>query len=193
MSKDVKSSKSRARASALSSGPQTVHRFRLTTYGVMSAGATGQLLNTQTVDPSAFTEFSDLSALFSEIRIVRARVHMCMRRIHSDATSGANVNDYDAGFAVGFDPAITTTAPTSPQNVYAIAGAKLIPSNMVATQTFEAKIPQMAWAAITSPVPGPYAGCYGAFQMASANGAYGANATVATIATEVEVEVRGRR
>ncbi len=188
MSKD---SKQRSRKSALSNGPQTVHSYRLTVSAPVQASAAGTVLVVTTVDPTSFTEYADLSALYSEIRIKRARYHLSYR--HQGSASSGGVEISRGGVAVAFNPANTATAPTSIAASWAVAGAKLVSGKITDTVIVEAKIPSMGWASTAAPIPGPYAGCYGAFELASNVGAFEANDSVFTGLLECEYEVRGRR
>ncbi len=170
----------------LTSVPSTVHRFRLTTISTQSSSAGGVIAGVYTFDPSGFTEFTDISDLFAEIRIKSARITVVPR---ADASvAGSRI---DAGIPVAANLGVTSTAPASRTEVYSCAGAKVFQTNCVRPMVFEASIPTMNWALTSSPVPGPYAGCYGAFWIYSAN--LDASRQYYDIFMECDYECRGRR
>jgi len=190
MSHDRKSNKTLARASPgrpLSS-PSTVYRFRLTNISTIGTSAGTVISTVITCDPTSYTEYSDLSNLFSEIRLVSSKIHIANRPFYSSSTAA----DASPAIPVGFDPGITSTAPSNQISVWAIGGAKQHPFNSLESHTYVAKVPNMAWATTASPVPGAYAGCYGAWQLYQAGFTSG-SVTYALCYTENIYELRGRR
>ncbi len=185
MDRKAKQSKS-APASALSAKVGTTQRFRITYTTVVSADAGGALASVLTLDPSSYTEYASIADLYGEIRLKSSKLHIC------------NIQIVDSGFPliqrnmpVGCDLSITSTAPTSQAGVWSIAGARPHPSQSPERHTYVAKIPNMSWASTANPAPGPYAGCYGAWQIFR-NGLT-ANAAYFDAYLENEYEVRARR
>ncbi len=187
MSTDRKRSKASRVPSTLSSAPSTIHRFRLTTIATVSSTAGGAIASVHTFDPTGFAEFSDISDLFSEIRIKAARITLTP----VVGASGAGLPTIVRGVPVACNLGVTSTAPTSRTEVWSCAGAKVFQLNCVRPMVFEANIPQMSWALTSSPVPGPYAGCYGAFWIYSAN--LDNSSQYYDMFMECEYECRGRR
>ena len=168
--------------------PNQVYRFRLVTYQTLTSSAAGVLSGFQTFNPASFTEYSSyLSSLFNQVRIVEARGHW------------TNVNPHADGYATGFqkyavpfacDLGLTNTTPSSILIVYECPNSKLVQLASEQNTTLIAKITGNEFALTSSPVPGPYAGCYGQFQW------YQSNLTVstayATLYFEAVYEFRSR-
>ncbi len=190
---DKKRSRKSAQFSrALSTLPSTVHSFRISYAATAQSDGAGLVAKVHTFDPSSYTEYSDISGLFSEIRVKRARLHLVPNRPLNSVSGGAPLQTFDScGIAVGCNLGITSTVPASRQEVWACAGAKVFSYGAVRPFIIDAVIPQMAWATTASPVPGPYAGCYGAFQLYRSG--FSATTDVYDYFIELEYEVRGRR
>jgi hypothetical protein len=189
MSHDRKTkSLSRASPGRPLSSPSTVYRFRLSNISTFGTSAGTVIASVITCDPSSFTEFSDLSNLFSEIRIVSSKIHLANRPVLATDINA----DHSPALPVGFDPGITSTVPTTQVAVWAIGGARQHPLNSLESHTYVAKIPNMAWATTASPVPGAYAGCYGAWQLYQAGFTSG-SVVMGLVYTENVYELRGRR
>ncbi len=183
---DRKRSKAARVPSTLSSAPSTIHRFRLTTIATVSSSAGGVISSVHTFDPTGYAEFSDISDLFSEIRIKAARITLVPTNVGYATTSV-----FTRGVPVACNLGVTSTAPTSRTEVWSCAGAKVFQLNCVRPMVFDAIIPSMNWALTSSPIPGPYAGCYGAFWLYSAN--LDNSTQYYDMFMECEYECRGRR
>ncbi len=186
----MESKRSKAkRTDALAQGPTFVHRFRVTDTTLIQSTAAGTVNAVYTLNPTAYTEYSDVSNLFSEIRVRRAVLHLAP--VLNDI---AQANVQRGALVVGFQPDNTATAAGTFDEVWSIAGSKIMSTTAgIEPKSFEAKIPQMAWAQVGAPIPGPYAGCYGAFLIQSRAGKFAATVDVVEAVIEVEYELRGRR
>ncbi len=176
--------------SALAQGPSAIHRFRVTDTTLITASAAGTVSTVYTLNPTAYTEYSDVSNLFSEIRVKRAVLHLVPVYNPSAAGTGQDVR---GALVIGFQPDNTATAAGTFDEVWSCAGSKIMASAFIDERVFEAKIPQMAWASVGAPIPGPYAGCYGCFLIQSRASKFAANVDVVEAVIEVEYELRGRR
>lgn len=190
MSKEAKRSKSSRSKSVFNNGPQSVQRFRLTRTGTINSSGAGLLsLTTELqVDPSGMTEYSDISDLYGEIRVIAARVTLTPVLVANAA--GNNVTTWRS-VPIAYDPSITSQAINTVAGVYSTAGAKAWFTGSVEPKTFVANVPVMSWASTATPAPGPYAGCYGAFVMYRPG--FSNSDVILDYYLEVEYEVRGRR
>ncbi len=168
---------------AIGFDPTEVVRYRLTNCQLFASSAGTALSVLVTCDPSAYTEYADISALFSEIRLVSSTIHI------ANVLNTTTVNRYN--LPIGFDPSNTSTSPVSQVAVYAIAGARFNPISSPEVHTYRARITQMAWALVTAPVPGPYAGCFGAWS--GYRSALDVSTSYCDVYSENVYELRGRR
>ncbi len=188
---ESKRSKSDRKVIPLRNNPAQSYEFRLTTNSQVTASAGGVIATVITCDPTSFAEFSDIGGLFSEIRLKSSTIHVM------DALRvGPTVNDAIGSGSIpcGFDPANTSTAPTSAATVWSVAGARvkqLSPNGAAPYFTMQQRLPPLEWAAMTAPAPGPYAGCYGAWVLYRSG--VTASQTYLDIWVENVYEVRGRR
>ncbi len=166
--------------------PGSMQRFRITLTQTVSSDAGGALASVLTLDPTSYAEYSSIADLYGEIRIKSSKLHIC------NVIQGAgSVPAIRRNMPVGCDLSITSTVPTSQANVWAIAGSKPHPILSPERQTYTASIPQMSWASTATPAPGPYAGCYGAWQIFRNN--LDASTIYFDVYLENEYEVRARR
>jgi hypothetical protein len=132
-------------------------------------------------DVSAAADFSSAAALFAECKVVAAQIEAATQQI----ASSSNVRCY-----MGLDYSVTNTAPASEGAVLQLEDLKLFSASVTIPIKEHRKIGQMAWAACSSPVPGPYAGLYGQWSLC----AVGTNSTGAfNYLVTVWVEFRGRK
>ncbi len=164
--------------------PNQVYRFRLTLVGgSVSSDAGGLIATVATCDPTSYSEFSDLNDLFTEIRLVRSVLHIAVYNPAQLTKTQPMV--------VVFNPAVTSTAPTSEAQLWAIPGARIMSLSALNPVTFNADISGNSWALFSAPVPGPYAGCYGAWQI-YCNGVLNTSAKYFYYYLENEYDVRSR-
>ena len=169
--------------------PTAVAEFRLTTVTTVTATAGGGIASVFTCDPSSFAEYSDILALFGEIRLKSTSIHI--GDTGKIPVGGSNAT---GTIPVAFDVSNTSTAPANTGEVWSVPGARIKQivftpgSNGVFSMT--AKIPPLEWALTSAPVPGPYAGCYGAWVMYRS--ALIANAYYFDVWIENVYEVRAR-
>ncbi len=164
----------------------TIYRFRLTSAGTVATGGGTAIALTVTLDPTGYSEFSSLSALFSEIRVVKSVLHVS--NYFDESTPSPKIT---TGMAIGFNLAYTSTAATSSADVWALAGSRIHPLYGLEIGNYVAGIPTMEWATMSSPVPGPYAGCYGVWWAYA--GSLTTSRTYATWFVETEYECRARQ
>jgi len=167
-----------------------VYRFRGTLVGQLSS--TSDIIAAAiTLDPTGYTEFADFSALFTEIRVVSSKLTLCPFNPYCQDV----VHDYSTGSAVvGLNLGNTSTAPASRPTVFSIPGAKPVMMTQAYPTVINAKIPSMAWATTAAPVPGAFAGCYGAWEvyMSGVDGAM-INGVQLEYYIENVYELRGRK
>lgn len=144
--------------------PGQIYRFRLSVIqATVATNGAGVLSGTQTFNPTAITEFASLSALFNQVRIVHARMYWSNQNPHSDGYA-TGPNKYP--LPIGCDLGLTATTPGSQQVVWDCPNTLVVNLASPKTYVLDAKIdPSLTDFALTSsPVPGPFAGCYGQFQ-----------------------------
>jgi len=192
MKTDVKSS-----AGSLSTGssssipislidPSAVYRVRMTDAYQFGTDSGGTLAKAITLDPTTSPDFGGITALFSEIRVISSVLHLSGVSVYNSSTTAARFL-----LPVALDLDNVNSNPASTQDVWSIAGAKVVNLNSPEIHTIRAKIPQMGWADMAVPAPGPYAGCWGAWVMYRANMDLSKPYVDAFI--ESVYEVRGRR
>jgi len=146
--------------------PNTVQAYRLVTVGGSSTTAGGVLSGFASFDPSnvPMPEYTYLTALFDQVRLVEARIHICNINPHSD---GYAVGNQKYACFMACDPGLTATTPGSVAAV--VDCPNMLMWNLGSTQTFTLTYKargraENAFARTSVPAPGPYAGCYGQFQ-----------------------------
>jgi hypothetical protein len=110
-------------------------------------------------DVSAAADFSSAAALFAECKVVATQIEAATQL----PTSGAN-----ARCLMGADYSVTNSAPASEAAVLQLEDIKLFSISTAVPICEHRKVTEMAWAACSSPVPGPYAGLYGQWSLSAA-------------------------
>ncbi len=132
-------------------------------------------------DVSAAADFSSAAALFAECKVVATTIEAATQL----PVSGTNIR-----CMIGADYSVTNTAPASESAVLQLEDIKLFSVSTTVPIREHRKITGMAWAACSSPVPGPYAGLYGQWSLS----ATGSNSTGAyNYLVTVWVVFRGRK
>jgi len=193
MPKNGKQSSASSRSDKKLSNPQSVYRFRGTLIGQLSS-TSDVIAATITLDPSAYTEYADFSALFSEIRVVSSKLTLVPYVPYSVSNGGTVAQTTTGSAACGLNLGNTATAPASRPAVFSIPGSKPVSLTWPKPTVFTGKIPTMNWALVSAPVPGPFAGCYGSWDFyLSGVDASMVNAVQMEYYIENVYELRGRR
>jgi hypothetical protein len=170
--------------------PRTIYRFRLIDFNSFSSSGAGVLAAYISCSPSvtSFSEYSSLTNLFTEVRLVAARLTIC------------NVNPHADGYATGFvksDVAMNyndLSVSTTPSSVLAVldnAHSWLHPLGKSSHSQYVAKVSSnREFADTATPAPGPYAGCTGQFSIYQS--ALTASTTYIDYFLECEFEFRNR-
>jgi hypothetical protein len=141
--------------------PQMSYFFRLQDYGQLTASATGTMIGYITWNPSTFDGFTELTDLFSEIRIRSSRLSLCWANPHSDGYATGRIN---GAIAVSYDLGLTAATPATVDAILSCQDADVVCSGSTSVWKRDARVPVMEFARTSSTVPGPYAGCYGQWQ-----------------------------
>jgi hypothetical protein len=133
-----------------------VYRFRLSTWTSVSSSAGGTIALALSLSPSVttFPAWASLSALFQECRLVNSTLTILNNDPFYTVVSRTCA-------AVAYDDQQSSTAPTSVNNVYAIANAKIHPMGSPERHVYTAKAGSREWAKSSTPAPAVYAGMYG--------------------------------
>jgi len=146
-------------------------KFRYTSS--LDTGGTGTGFAAAPWDVSAAADFSSAAALFAECKVVATQIEAATQL----PTSGSNARCF-----MGVDYSVTNTAPASESAMLQLEDIKLFSISTTVPIREHRKITGMAWAACSSPVPGPYAGLYGQWSLSAAGsnsiGAYNYLVTV---------------
>ncbi len=185
----VGASVSTAVASSFLDSGSSVYRFRVISLAQITTDGSGNVNSVITCDPTAYTDYSSIAALFGEIRLVKSMLHLVSTPPLANSTSSVTTGS----LPVAFQYNNTSTAPGvgAGPAVYSVANAELHSWANRLPSVFHAKIPPMEWATTSSPAPGPYAGCYGAWVMA--RGGLSATTIVLDVWMENVYEVRDRQ
>jgi hypothetical protein len=145
--------------------PLAIYTFKLTTQSGFSSSAGGTLYQYITFDPTAATEYTYLSNLFDLVRVKEAKLTL------------TNVNPHADGYATGYvktvlyvacDSARTAAAPSNIQAVIDCPNILTMPLGSSKAHVIWYKAPKdLNWATTSAPTPGPYAGCYGEWMLAT--------------------------
>lgn len=137
-----------------------IYRFRITDTFPISSSAGGIIAQSITCNPSSMNEYADLSALFEEVRLIEASIVLVNVSPGADASTQTK-----NGCLVAFNEGVTSSTPSSYDAVWAIGGCKCHHLAKRDNSVFRYKPAEREWATTNAPVPGPYAGCYGAWQL----------------------------
>jgi hypothetical protein len=141
--------------------PNTIYKFRLVNQNYFTASAGGVLSGYITFDPSGFAEYSTLSALFNEVRITRAVVHLANLNPHAD---GYLAGPSKFGLFVSPNLGFTAAVPGSTLQVLENQGGVVHHLASPRVTKLSVDVKSNSFAAVATPVPGPYAGCFGQFE-----------------------------
>jgi hypothetical protein len=170
--------------------PRTIYRFRLIDFNSFASSGAGLLSGYISCSPgvTSFSEYTSLTNLFTEVRLVAARIHIC------------NVNPHADGYATGFvksDVAMNyndLSVSVTPSSVLATldnAHSWLHPLGKSTVSTYSAMVSKdRQFADTATPAPGPYAGCTGQFSFYQT--ALTASTTYFDYFLECEFEFRNR-
>jgi len=139
-----------------------IYRFKLAYRQIYSSSVGGTLSGYLSVDPTviSYSEFSTLSALFNEVRIVKAQAIISNCNPHYDAFAAGDTKN---SLAFCWDDPLSSTTPTSYNQVIDNAAVWILNLGSPKTMTMDATITDRNWASTLTPSPGPYAGCGGQF------------------------------
>lgn len=143
--------------------PMLVYRFRMASTGSIQTSVAGVAQGYINLDPSGFTgsEYTSLSALFDYVRLVRAKLTVIAINPHSDGYATGRIN---AQIFFSCDGGKINTNPSNAQAVIECPNTLLFSTGEPKPQSISYNPPSQEWALTSSPVPGPFAGCYGEFQ-----------------------------
>jgi len=167
-----------------------VYTFILRSAASISASNVPTLLSYINWDPSGLSEWTSISALFTEARLVRCRVFI-------QGTNTAGVAGQVPTILIGSQPALNTVTPTGTSSVMNTADCKLFSPSIYALEhpfTHSSPMrPNKLWAPIAAPASQVDAGTYGQFSLvAPVAAALVASAQYLEVLIEYEVEVRAR-
>jgi hypothetical protein len=165
----------------------TIYRFRLAYQNFFISSITGILGGSISLNPSARPEYGTLELLFGEVRVIKAVLHVVPLNPHSDGYA-AGTNRFGIPFA--YNPTETNTSPSSLSDVWQNATCKVMHLASSSAQIIVANVKGNSFALTGTPVPGPYAGCYGQFEFYQTG--LSASTTYFEFYLEVEYEFRGR-
>lgn len=147
--------------------PLAIYTFKITTFAGFSSSAGGTLYGYISFNPSGVSEYTTLSALFDLVRIKECKLTLTNANPHSDGYAVGNVKTV---CYVACDSAKTATTPTSIQTVVDCPNLLAMPLGSDAAHVITYKAPKdLNWADTAAPIPGPYAGCYGQWMLASSS------------------------
>jgi hypothetical protein len=145
--------------------PLAIYTFKITTNATFASSAGGTLLQYITFDPTGATEYTLLSGLFDLVRVKEAKCSFTNFNPHSDGYAVGNIK---SAVYIACDSAKTATLPTSIASVGDCPNLMTMCLGSTKTHIIWYKAPKdLNWATTSSPVPGPYAGCYGEWMIAT--------------------------
>lgn len=150
-----------AAASSVLVSPNVTYKFRLANLSAFSSDIGGVLAWAFAFDPSAITEFTTLSSLFNEVRIVQAKLTLINHNPHGDSAAAPVLKP---GLVCGTDIGLAGTTPASAAAVYENPDSIIIPLGSDLPHYLHSQRFDNDFALTVAPIPGPYAGCYGQFQ-----------------------------
>lgn len=145
--------------------PSTVYTFMLKGFSTVTSSGSGVVNSFLQFDPSSsgynFAEWSDLAALFSEVRLDRVSLQV-VTNTWSQAISPVEF----VTFAAAIDPS-AQGAPGSLGTVISLADGKFVNGQMSSAHgcTYRYSFSGNSWSPTSSVVVTPYAGCPGSFKL----------------------------
>jgi hypothetical protein len=170
--------------------PRSVYRFRLIDFNSFSTSGAGVLAAYISCSPSvtSFSEYTSLTNLFTEVRLVAARSHICNVNPHADGYATGFVK---SDLAMNYNDLSVSTTPASVLAVLDNAHSWLHPLGKSTVSTYSAMVSKdRQFADTAAPSPGPYAGCTGQFTIYQS--ALTASTTYIDYFLECEFEFRNR-
>jgi len=143
----------------LLTNPMQVYRFRLAVSFSINSNGSGVISGNWTWDPSAFTEWSYLSSLFNQFRIVETRL-----RIYSWEPSDEEATRKQGPFAIACDAGLNGSTPASVASVVDCPNSLFHNTAALVPTELTQKVTEMSFASTSSTTPGPYAGAYGQWE-----------------------------
>ncbi len=170
--------------------PKAVYEFRIVSDIQNIQLSSGVALITVSWNPSGLSEWSSVTALFTEVRLVQARLHYAPYWImdtNAITPSGVPI------LAIGTNLGVTTVSPSSSAAVFTLADSCFKPtSGWRDPWVFSGpRRPNSVWGYTSSPVAGGIdTGCYGGFQIYAERSS--GSDFIGNFFIELIVEVRGR-
>lgn len=169
--------------------PKQAYEFRLSLVGTQTATVGGNVFSIFSWDPNAapFPEWTYITQLFSQVRIVRAKLTITP----ANQTAGAVVTAVPLMVATNLD--VTTAVPSSAVQISQLADSHLHnlwygAKPVVITSPTR---PNSLWADTANTSPGPDTGCYGGFWVGNAM-TLTSSIAIFYYHLEILVEVRAR-
>jgi hypothetical protein len=143
--------------------PNLIYKFRLASTGSIQTSVGGVASGYINLNPNDFTgtEYASLSALFDYVRFVRAKLTLIAINPHSDGYAAGRVN---AQIFISCDGGKNSVTPGTVQSVIECPNTLCFATGEAKPQHIAYSAMPHEWALTTSPIPGPFAGCYGEFQ-----------------------------
>lgn len=144
--------------------PNKVYKFRTCLQTTLASSGLGVIQAAMPFDPTLvpFPEYGDLSALFDMVRVRRAKITFYPVNPHADASV-----TFWRPAAVSCDLGLSNITPTSYAAVIDCPNSKFIGNLM--PDSLSVDIRNNEFARTIAPAPGPYAGCWGQFQIYAAS------------------------
>lgn len=168
--------------------PNTTYKFRLVIANVINSNAVGLAAGYFNFDPSGTTEWTQLTALFDEVRGVANHLTIINQNPHYDGFATGDVKSSwciasDAGKNSSVPSSVAVVADNPDSKLYSMASPR--PIRMVYNYP-----KNLNYASTTSPASAPDIGCYGQWEWYSGN--LTASVLYATTLQEFFLEFRNR-
>lgn len=148
-------------ASSLLVNPNVSYKFRLTTLTAVTSTAGGVITGAFAYNPNGTTQFSSLSSLFDNVRIVDAEITWINMNPSTElAAAGVTLKP---AILIGTNNGLTASVPASAADIQDNADSELFSTSQAVPFRKRASRMNNEYALCSAPVPGPYAGCYGQF------------------------------
>lgn len=141
---------------ALIVDPNKSYFFQLSYSGSITADGSGVNKGNYSWDPSSIDEFTYLSGLFGQVRIVEAQLQLFNWNTNDD-TGLKN----QGPFAVACDVSKTGITPSTVASVIDCPNSTFHQTTALVPTILRQKVRNREFALCSNPAPGPYAGCYG--------------------------------
>lgn len=153
--------------------PLATYRFKLVQSASVNSSVGGVIAANFSADPgtTSFLEWSSLTALFSEVRLVRATLSISPFNPHSDAMASTDLKYAVRNFiACTWDDQLVNSVPASFSAVVDNARVWYVHLGSPTVQELVAPVSQnRSYAPTGTASPGPYAGCTGQFSCYAGN------------------------